>query len=167
MPRVTVSRVIEAPQHEVWTLISDVANAGRWNRAWTKVDFTSRQSHGAGTRFRAHTESGDTYEFEVSDWSAPERIAFQPIRDPEEPSYSITLDAHVFELHPGPSEAETTVGITAHASASGVRGRLIALFFWPGHQREGLEAALDGIAAVFEPGGDDAELDDAPGTLSE
>jgi uncharacterized protein YndB with AHSA1/START domain len=167
MPRITVSRLVEAPQHEVWTLISDIANAGRWNRSWTKIEFTSQQSHGPGARFRAHTEPGDAFEFEISEWSAPDRIAFRPIRNPSEPAYSMTLDAHVFDLRPAGGEGQTLVEITAHATARGFRGRVIAMFFWAGHQREGLSAALDAIAAVFEPEQDGPELDDAPEALSE
>ena len=35
--------------------------------------------------------------------------------------------------------------------AHGVRGRVIAMFFWSGHQEDGLNVALDAIQSVFEP----------------
>ena len=99
----------------------------------------------------------EAYEFEICDWSAPDRIAFCPIREPFE-RYSITLDSHVFEVR-SVSEEESEVTITAHASASGLRGRFVALFFWATHQEDGLNLALDAIQAVFEPElADDTEL---------
>jgi uncharacterized protein YndB with AHSA1/START domain len=162
MPTTKASRVIRARQSDVWALLSDVEHANRWNRAWSSIEFTSALTHGVGTRFRARMVGGDeTYEFEICDWSAPERIAFCPIREPFE-RYSITLDSHVFEVR-SVSEEESEVAITAHASASGLRGRFVALFFWTTHQEDGLNLALDSIQAVFEPElVDDTELELKP-----
>lgn len=150
MARVTVSRAIPASQHDVWGVLSDVPNAQRWNRSWKNIELAGTQTHGVGLRFRTHTENGDTFEFEICDWSAPDRIAFCPVRDPLETLYSITLDSHVFELHPGANENETIVDLSANATASGLRGLIVGMFFWRGHQREGLNAALESIASVFE-----------------
>jgi uncharacterized protein YndB with AHSA1/START domain len=150
MPTTKASRVIRVRQSDVWALLSDVEHANRWNRAWSSIEFTSALTHGVGTRFRARMAGGDeAYEFEICDWIAPERIAFCPIRSPFE-RYSITLDSHVFEVR-SVSEEESEVSITAHASASGLRGRFVALFFWATHQEDGLNLALDSIQAVFEP----------------
>jgi uncharacterized protein YndB with AHSA1/START domain len=150
MPTTRASRVIRARQSDIWALLSDVEHATRWNRAWSGIEFTSTLSHGVGTRFRARMVGGDeTYEFEICDWSAPERIAFCPIHEPFE-RYSIMLDSHVFEVR-SLSQEESEVTITAHASASGLRGRFVALFFWATHQEDGLNLALDSIQAVFEP----------------
>ena len=150
MPTTKASRVIRARQSDVWGLLSDVEHANRWNRAWSSIEFTSALTHGVGTKFRARMAGSDeAYEFEICDWSAPERIAFCPIREPFE-RYSITLDSHVFEVR-SVSEEESEVSITAHASASGLRGRFVALFFWATHQEDGLNLALDSIQAVFEP----------------
>ncbi|HVP04341.1 MAG TPA: SRPBCC family protein [Dehalococcoidia bacterium] len=160
MPTAFVTRVIAAPQHDVWALISDISQAGRWNRFWSKIEFTSPQTHGAGTRFRATTSSGDSFEFEVCEWEAPQRIAFCPIREPGE-RYNITLESHVFEVRAVSADA-CEVTVTAHASASGLRGRIMAMFFWASHQRDGLEAALDSLQSVFEP----EEADDDAGASS-
>jgi uncharacterized protein YndB with AHSA1/START domain len=150
MPTTKVSRVIRAPQADVWALLSDVEHANRWNHAWTAIEMTSTQTHGVGTRFRAQMEgSDDSFEFEICDWSAPERIAFCPIREPYE-RYSITLDSHVFQVR-AVSDEESEVSITARASASGLRGRLVAMFFWATHQEDGLNHALDAIQRVFQP----------------
>ena len=130
-------------------MLSDIEHAGRWNKAWTDIRFTSGQTHGAGTTFRATMEGGGAFDFEICDWSAPERIAFCPIRSLGE-LYSITLDSHIFEVRSLTND-ECEVTITAKASAHGVRGRVIAMFFWSGHQEDGLNVALDAIQSVFEP----------------
>lgn len=149
MPVTSVSRVIRAPREGVWALLSEISQSRRWNKYWRSIDFLTNQTHGPGTRFSATTESGETFVFDVCDWEAPQRIAFCPVREPGE-RYSITLDSHLFEIHPL-SEGESELVITARASASGVRGRVLSLFFWAGHQKEGLNAALDAIQAIFEP----------------
>jgi len=149
MPTAFVSRVIQAPQHDIWALLSDVAQAGRWNKYWTRIEFTGNQTHGTGTRFKAITSDGDAYTFEICDWDAPQRIAFCPVREPGE-RYGITLDSHAFEVKSLSGDA-SEVTITANASAHGLRGRIVALFFWAGHQRDGLNTALDSLQAVFEP----------------
>jgi uncharacterized protein YndB with AHSA1/START domain len=149
MPTATVSRVIHAPQRDVWALLSDVSQAQKWNKYWTSIALASGQTHGAGTRFIATTEGGDSFTFDICQYDAPQRIAFCPVRDPGE-RYSITLDSHVFEVRPL-SDEDCELTITANASASGFRGRLVALFFWAGHQKEGLNTALDSVQAVFEP----------------
>jgi uncharacterized protein YndB with AHSA1/START domain len=151
MPTTSVSRVIKAPQGAIWNVLSDIEHADRWNKAWTSIRFTSGQTHGTGTTFRATMgDEGDAFDFEICDWVAPERIAFCPIRAPEE-LYSITLDSHVFEVRPL-TEGDSEVTITARASAHGVKGRFVAMFFWSCHQRDGLNSALDAIQSAFEPG---------------
>jgi uncharacterized protein YndB with AHSA1/START domain len=158
MPNANVSRIIRAPQNDVWALLSDVTQARRWNKYWTSIEFASAQTHGVGTRFVAKTEAGDSFTFDICDWDAPQRIAFCPVREPGE-RYGITLDSHVFAVRPVSGD-ECEVTITARASASGFRGRLVAMFFWAGHQKDGLNAALDALQAVFQPelfAGDDAE----------
>lgn len=149
MPKVSVSRVIPARQGELWATVSDIQNARRWNTAWTRIEITTEQTHGPGTRFRAHTEGGETFDFEVTSWVAPEFIAFSPIRDERE-RYGITLESHAFRLQ-AVGEEETLVELIAHATAHGVRGRFTALFFWPGYQKEGLNLALDSLEALFTP----------------
>src|SRR5688572_20410422 len=95
MPTTSASRVINAPQDQVWAVLSDIANARRWNSAWSKIDFASKQTHGPDTRFMAYTEDGNAYEFVISAWVAPEYIEFTPIRDASE-RYSIMLEAQAF-----------------------------------------------------------------------
>lgn len=164
MPRTSVSRPIPGSQRDVWALLSDIANARRWNKTWKQIEITSQQTHGAGTTFRAHTDDSHVFDFEVSEWVAPELISFSPIRDRRE-RYSITLDSHTFQLRPL-SEEDTEVELTARASAHGVRGRFIALLFWSGFQKQGLETALDALEEVFAPPDDeparDAQGDAAP-----
>jgi len=160
VPHVSVSEIIPASRAEVWSVLSDIAHAGRWNKAWTRIEFTSNQTHGAGTRFRALTESGDDFEFEIATWSAPEHLEVRPLRDTGELRYPVMLESHEFRLNPSESGDETLLELRANASAHGLKGRLIAAFIWPGHQREGLKAALDeiseavtGIASPVEPTG--------------
>lgn len=149
MPKTSMSRVVRAPRDEIWAVLSDVTAATRWNRAWTAIELLGSQTHGVGTRFRAKTDRDETFDFEVCEWVAPERIAFCPLRDRGE-LYSIMLDAHIFELKPV-GEGETEVTLTAKASSHGLRGRVIAMFFWAGHQQAGLDVALDAVQGVFEP----------------
>ena len=162
MPSVSVSRTIAVPQAEVWAALSDIANARRWNSSWSSIEITSAQRHGLGTTFRAHTGDGEAYDFLVTEWDAPDGIAFSPIRDDSE-RYSITLDSHTFRLHAA-GEGETVIELTARASVRGVRGRFIGLFFWAGHQKHGLNLALDSLESIFEPHQSAApEPDVAPG----
>jgi uncharacterized protein YndB with AHSA1/START domain len=147
---VSESRVVPAQQSEVWALLADLAKASLWNKSWLRIEFTSNQTHGVGTKFKAHTESGDAFEFEVSEWSAPERLAIRPLRDPEEPAYAVMLDSHEFRLAPGAEHGETVLELRANATAHGIKGRVIAALIWPGHQRDGLKTALDTIASVFD-----------------
>ncbi len=150
MPTTKVSRIIGASQAQLWALLSDVEHADRWNRAWTEIEMTSAQTHGVGTRFRAKMEGGDDFfEFEICDWSAPERIAFCPVHAAHE-LYSITLESHVFQVR-AISDQESEVTITARATARGLRGRVVSMFFWANHQEGGLNHALDAIQRLFQP----------------
>jgi len=149
VPSATVSRTIAAPQAQVWTALSDIANARRWNASWSQIEITSKQTHGAGAAFRAHTDDGDTFEFEVTAWVAPEYIEFSPVRDDSE-EYLIALESHAFRLQ-AMNDQETRIALSAHASTRGIRGRFIAMLFWPGYQKRGLNLALDAIEALFEP----------------
>ena len=112
---------------------------------------TSNQTHGVGTRFRAHTEGGDAFEFEVATWSAPDHLEIRPARDPLEPEYPVMLESHEFRLAETEDGEATVLELRANATAHGIKGRVIAAFIWPGHQRDGLGAAIEMIAAVFKP----------------
>lgn len=147
MPRVSVSRVIAAPPATVWAALADIANARRWNAAWSSIEITSSQESGAGTTFRAHTADGESFDFVVSEWEEPRRIAFTPVRDAGE-RYAIMLERHIFNLRPEGDDA-TLVELTAEASAHGLMGRLVALMLWRGHQRQGLDQALQALESVF------------------
>ncbi len=155
MPSVSVSRIIDASLSDVWAALSDIENARRWNTSWTSIEITSPQHHGIGTTFRAQTESDETYEFKVTEWAPPERIAFSPIREEAE-SYALTLESQVFQLHET-EDGQTRVELTANASTRGPRGRLVGLFFWPGYQKHGLDTALDALQALFEEGDERAD----------
>lgn len=141
--------MIAAAAHEVWVVLSDVENARRWNAAWERIEITSSQRHGIGTTFTAHTEGGQDYVFEITEWSPTETIAFSPVRDDEE-SYGVMLDSHSFQLS-AIEESGTLVKLTARATAYGLRGHVVARLFWPGYQRHGLRLALDALQAVFDP----------------
>jgi uncharacterized protein YndB with AHSA1/START domain len=148
MPAISESRVIAAAPEDVWKTLSDLENARRWNRAWTRIEILSPQHHGLGTAFRAHTESGDSFDFEVTEWVPPNTIAFSPIRGDDE-RYGIVLDSHTFQLT-GVGDGDTNVKLTARATAHGFRGHLGARFLWPGYQKHGLRLALDAVQEVFE-----------------
>jgi uncharacterized protein YndB with AHSA1/START domain len=140
--------VIGAPREQIWGVLSDIANAKRWNRGWSAVEFATNQTHGTGTRFRARTADGDSFDFEISAWVAPEYIEFSPVR--EEPEhYGIMMDAQAFQLKPA-GEGATRVELMARASTHGVKGRLVGLLFWRGHQKQGLAYALEMLASLFE-----------------
>jgi hypothetical protein len=138
-----------APPSEVWYVVADVENARRWNPAWSRIEITSAQRHGLGMTFRAHVEGDEAYDFEVVDWSRHKRIAFAPIRSAGE-DYAINLESHIFDLR-GAGEGVTNVTLTAVANTRGLKGRFIGLFFWPGYQKQGLNEALELIAAIVEP----------------
>jgi uncharacterized protein YndB with AHSA1/START domain len=148
MPTTSASRVINAPQDQVWAVLSDIANARRWNSAWSKIDFTSKQTHGPETRFMAHTEDGNAYEFVISAWVAPEYIEFTPIRDESE-RYSIMLEAQAFRLAAAGAGA-TRVDLISRSSTHGPRGWLMGLLFWRGYQKQGLNSALEMLSSLFE-----------------
>jgi len=161
MPTVSVSRTIAASPEEVWAALADIEHAGRWNAAWTRIEFTSPQHEGAGTTFRAETADAGEFEFEATHWAPPEYIAFAPIRGEDEPTYAVTLESHAFLLRASGDKA-TRVELIAAASAHGLRGRLIGLFLWPGHQKLGLNMALDALQALFEPEEEGGERDQEP-----
>lgn len=149
MPATAASRVVNAPRDEVWAALSDIAKAGRWNAAWSSIEFSSKQTHGPETRFRARTAEGDTYEFVITAWVAPEYIEFSPVRDETE-RHGITLESQAFVLEPEGDDA-TRVELIARASTHGLRGWALGLLFWKGYQKHGLNTALDGLSSVFEP----------------
>ena len=152
MPSVSASVVIPAKPEVVWAVVADVANAQRWNKAWNQIELTTSLSEGRGTRFRAHTSFDDgestAFEFEVTEWIAPEYIVFTPLRDPEEEQYQITLDWHAFRLVPVDGE-NTRVELTARATARGFRGRIAVFLLCPGHHKAALEEVLQSPAGVF------------------
>ena len=150
MPSTSVSRIIAAPVHDIWSALADIENATRWNAAWKEIEITSSQTHGAGTSFRATVDDERAFDFEVTDWVVPEFISFTPVRDPLEPLYSITLDGHAFRLT-RVDERATAVELIASASTHGFRGIIMGLFFWANHQKPGLVRALDRLQALFEP----------------
>jgi uncharacterized protein YndB with AHSA1/START domain len=149
MPSTSASRVINAPQDQVWAVLSNVANARRWNTAWSAIEFTSNQTHGPGTRFRAQGEDGNAYEFVVSAWVAPDYIEFSPLREETE-RFGITLESHGFRLSPE-GENATRVELAARSSTHGLKGWITALLFWRGYQKHGLASALETLSSVLEP----------------
>jgi uncharacterized protein YndB with AHSA1/START domain len=158
MPSTSVSRLISAPREQVWAVLSDIANARRWNTSWSAIEFSSNQTHGLDTRFRAHTEDGNEFEFIVSAWVAPEYIEFSPVRDESE-SYPIMLESHGFHLRPE-GENQTRVELLAQAATHGIKGWMLGLFFWRGYQKSGLKTALETLDSVFaadEPGAHNEE----------
>jgi uncharacterized protein YndB with AHSA1/START domain len=149
MPATSATRIVAAPRDQVWAVLSDIANARRWNSAWSQIEFTSNQTHGPGTRFQARTAEGEAFEFVVTAWVAPEYIEFSPVRDESE-RYNVMMEAQAFHLAPH-GEATTAVELIARASTHGIKGWVIGLFFWRGYQKPGLNHALDKLASVFEP----------------
>jgi uncharacterized protein YndB with AHSA1/START domain len=158
VPSTSVSRVIGAPRDQVWAVLSDIANARRWNTSWSAIEFSSNQTHGPETRFRARTDDGNSFEFVVSAWVAPEYIEFSPLREESE-SYPIMLESHGFHLH-SEGENATRVELIAQASTHGIKGWLLGTFFWRGYQKGGLSTALETLDSVFaadQPGPQDEE----------
>ena len=162
MPTTSLSRVIAAPQQEVWATLADITNADRWNSAWSQIEFTSVQREGTGTSFRAHAD-GRPFEFEITHWTPPEYIEFAPVRRDESERYAVNLESHAFRLQPA-DDHHTNVEIIATASIHGIRGRLIGLFLWRGYQKQGLRSALDALQAIFEP---PEEEEDAPSSTAD
>jgi uncharacterized membrane protein len=152
---------MDAPLSEVWAVLADIENAKQWNRAWDSIEITSTQRHGVGTTFRAHTEAGLQFDFEVVDWANGERITFAPIRDEGE-RYALMLEEQIFTLREAPDDM-THIELRAVASAHGIRGRVYGMFFWAGHQQGGLNEALDAIEDIVDPPEDDEEDEDGPG----
>ncbi len=144
-----VSRIIAAPPEEIWSVLADIEHAERWNGGWAQIEITSGQREGVGATFRAHTEDGHAFDFEVTAWEKPFRIAFSPIRHPDSERYPIRLESHAFILQPIDTD-KTHVRLLASASFHGFKGRLVGMFLWSGHQRRGIEAALDNLQSLFE-----------------
>ncbi len=149
MPAVSVSRGVAAPPGRVWALLSDIEKARRWNAAWASIEFLSAQHHGMGTIFRARAEDGNAFDFEITGWEPGEHIAFAPLHPDDWRPYPITLESHSFHLAPAP-DGGTAVTLTAVASLHGLRGLLAGRFFWRGHQKAGLEGALDAVEEALE-----------------
>jgi hypothetical protein len=134
-----------------------VEGARRWNTAWKRVEVTSETRQGKGVRFRTYGDETDqVFDFEVTEWVAPEYVAFAPVRSPDEELYDVMLDYHSFSLEEVDG-GHTRVDLTAHATTRGIRGRLVGLFLWPGHQKAGLEKALRNLGAVFGLEADEEE----------
>jgi uncharacterized protein YndB with AHSA1/START domain len=149
MPTTSVVGLIGAPREQVWAALSDILNARRWNSAWKEIQFTSNQTHGPGTRFVARTEDGQTFEFIISAWVAPEYIEFSPVRDASE-RFGIMLESQGFQLLSA-GGAATRVELIAQASTHGIKGWLTGLILWRGYQKQGLRYALENLTSIFEP----------------
>lgn len=163
MPSTSASRLIMAPREQIWSLLSDVASARRWNSAWSNIEFVSKQTHGPETQFRARTGDGETFEFVITAWVVPEYIEFTPVREDGE-RYGITLESQAFRLQPEGEEA-TRVDLVARASTHGIKGWLLGLLFWRGYQKQGLNAALEKLESAFaSEETDDAHEDATPAT---
>ena len=151
MPSITVRRIVEAPRQEVWDVIADIENAGRWNRGWQHIEVLSYHKEGRGVTFRARSEDGAISDLEIVAWSPPESIAFAPRREASEGGYGVRLESQAFHLR-AVSASQTELELTATASTSGLRGWFVGRLFWPGYQSPGLGRALEAIAALFSPG---------------
>ncbi len=151
MPITSESRLIAAPVDRVWAAITDLESAGRWNKAWQRVEYLSMQFDGVGATFRAHTEDGLAQDFRISKWAPQEYVEFERLQhEPEEKGNLITVKSQAFHLEHADDD-HTKVTLLATAMGHGLRGWLAARFIWPGYQSQGLGAALDALQALFEP----------------
>ncbi len=150
MPTTSESRIIDAAQDDVWAALADIENAGRWNTAWQRIELTSSQRQGPGATFRAHTEDGASFDFQITHWAPPDYIAFSPLVQEDATPYLITLESQAFLLRPAP-DGRTNVQLSASARSHSIRGWFLARFFWPGYQKHGLRRALDALQSLFEP----------------
>ncbi len=162
MPSVSASRVVAASPAEIWSVLSDIAHAGRWNASWSRIEITSDQAYGEGASFRAFAEDGASFDFKVTAWAPPELITFTPIRSAAE-RYAIALEGHTFRLE-RTGEHATNLHLTAHASTHGLRGHIYSLFFWRGYQKQGLNKALSAVQELFEPQTDASAAESTPAT---
>ena len=161
MPTTSASRIIAAPLADVWAAITDLEAAAHWNAAWQRVEYLSSWREGVGTTFRSHTEDGQTFDFQISEWEPMKLVTFEPLQDePEEGKrYLITLQSQSFMLKPA-GDDRTDVTLFATVKAHGLRGWLTARFVWPNFQRQGLRSALDNLQALYEPLAEDAKEDE-------
>ncbi|HXG41322.1 MAG TPA: SRPBCC family protein [Dehalococcoidia bacterium] len=146
-----VQRVIAAPLPQVWEAIADLEAAPRWNRAWARVRLLSGPA-GEGAVLRAEDEEGRASELQVGDWEPQRRVSFLPRPSPGEDlgSYWLVLEGQAITLEPA-GEGATLVTMEARARARGLMGLVVGWLLWPGYQRRGLVAALDGLEALFSP----------------
>ena len=151
MPRVQARRLIPAPLPSVWEAIADLEGAPRWNKAWARVRLVSGPA-GEGAVLRAEDEEGRASELQVGAWEPQRRVAFLPRPSPEEDMdrYWLLLEGQAITLEPVGEDA-TLVTIEARARARGLMGLVVGWLLWPGYQRRGLVAALDGLEALFRP----------------
>ncbi len=147
-------RVIAAPLAQVWAAIADLEGAPRWNRAWTRVRVLSERV-GEGAVLRAEGEEGQASELVVGAWEPQRRVVFVPRPVPEEEAsrYWLLLEGQSISLEPL-GEGATVVTMEARARSRGLMGLVVGWLLWPGYQRRGLNAALEGLAALFPPAAD-------------
>ncbi len=152
MPITHESRIIAAPVADVWAAITDLEAAAHWNAAWHRVEYLSSWREGVGTTFRSHTEDGQTFDFQISEWEPMKLVTFEPLQDEseEDKRYLITLQSQSFMLKPA-GDDRTDVTLFATVKAHGLRGWRTARFVWPNYQRQGLRSALDNLQALYEP----------------
>src|SRR3972149_8923158 len=132
MPTTSESRLIAAPQAEVWAAITNLEAAARWNQVWQRVEYLSSQREGGDTTFRAHTEDGLAHDFRISEWEPPQYVAFAPLprQEPQEKRHLLVLDSQSFRLEPA-GDDHTNVTLSATAAGHGLRGWLAVPLLWP------------------------------------
>jgi hypothetical protein len=149
VPTVRARRLIPAPLSQVWAALADLEGAPRWNRAWARVRVLSGEP-GEGAVLRAEDEEGRASELLVGAWEPQRRILFLPRPLPQEElgRYWLLLEGQSIWLE-AVGEGATLVTMEARARARGLMGLVAAWLLWPGYQRRGLQAALEGLAALF------------------
>jgi hypothetical protein len=152
MPTVSVSKAIAAPPDKVWALISDLPRMGEWSPENTGGSWASGATGPAvGARFKGTNTNGKRR------WSTAVKVTTC------EPASAFAFDVSALGLPIATWRYEiepTESGCTVTESWTDRRGGLAKLLGGPvsgvadrpDHNRAGMEATLDGLAAEAESG---------------
>jgi uncharacterized protein YndB with AHSA1/START domain len=146
VPTISRSRAIGAHHEVLWEIVADPAHLPRWWPNVTRVEdveagaWTTVMSTGSGRPVRA--------DYTLLSSQRPERMTWE--QELEESPFERLLKTAVTELELEPGDGDTLVRMTAQLELRGL-SRLGAMQVNRAWKRQ-LDEALEGLAAISEPG---------------
>src|SRR5918992_128569 len=150
MPTVTRSRVIEAPVHKVWDLVSDPYHMPRWWPRCVRVEDVAGGAGAKRTRWTAvmETEKGRSVRADFRCVSAAEHRRYAWDQELEGTPFERILQSSSVQIDLEPDGGgETRISVRAEQRLRGL-SRLGSPMMRTGTGRN-LEAAIDGIEAAL------------------